>query len=343
VKGLWRVSLLVLSPALLCALALSPFAAASPLSQKKQRLHDVQAKLQKVYAKADAAVESYNQATGRLESVREQIKENEHLLKVAEYNLGIAEQQLQERAAEIYKSRDVNVVDVLFSSSSFDELVTELNLMQRIGDSDVDTVASIKAYKKDINDRRLELAADKKAAAKLVAERRAKKNKILGIEAQLKRMTGGLRADIKRLEAEQAAAAAAAAVDTSTGTPPPGGYDPGGPGHPEVVAIAQRYLGVKYVYGGASPSSGFDCSGLVMYCYAQIGIGLAHSATLQEQASQPVSISNLQAGDLVFFGGGGYYSHVGIYVGGGTMIDAPHTGAVVRYDSISGASIGGRL
>ena len=112
--------------------------------------------------------------------------------------------------------------------------------------------------------------------------------------------------------------------------------------HPAVVAIAQRYLGVPYVYGGASPS-GFDASGLTMYCYAQIGIGLSHGATMQQRASTPVPISALQPGDLVFFGNASYSHHVGIYVGGGSMIHAPHTGAVVSYGSIGGAWIGGRL
>ncbi len=118
--------------------------------------------------------------------------------------------------------------------------------------------------------------------------------------------------------------------------------DPGGSGQSAVVAIAQRYLGVPYVYGGASPS-GFDCSGLAMYCYAQIGIGLSHGATDQQRASTPVPLSALQPGDLVFFGGPSYSYHVGIYVGGGSMINAPHTGAVVSYGSISGAWIGGRF
>jgi cell wall-associated NlpC family hydrolase len=110
----------------------------------------------------------------------------------------------------------------------------------------------------------------------------------------------------------------------------------------EVVAIAERYLGVPYVFGGASPS-GFDASGLTMYCYAQVGIALDHGATDQQKACTPVPLSKLRPGDLVFFGNASYSHHVGIYIGGQTMIDAPHTGAVVQFDPISSAWIGGRL
>jgi peptidoglycan DL-endopeptidase CwlO len=97
------------------------------------------------------------------------------------------------------------------------------------------------------------------------------------------------------------------------------------------VNTAKAQLGKPYVYGAAGPDS-FDCSGLTMYAWRAGGVGLPHSAEMQYNAIAHISVSQLQPGDLVFF-----YTpieHVGIYVGGGQMIDAPYTGAVVRYDSI---------
>lgn len=333
--------LLLLAGILIFILTVAPAAGATPLSQKKARAVAIEAKLEALYPKVSLAVERYNQAMDRLATVRQQIHDNERMLKVAEYNLALARTQLKTRAVTMYKTRDVGFVDVLFATNSFDELVTQLDLMNRLGQSDVDTVKSIAAYKSDVNDRRLKLEADKKAASELVTEAKAEKDNVTALEAKLENMQRGVKAEIKRLQ-QQAAAAAQAQAQQSWGGGSVPVVDPGGPGHPEVVAIAQRYLGVPYVYGAAGPNA-FDCSGLTMYCYAQIGIGLAHGATAQQQASTPVPVNSLQPGDLVFFGGASYSYHVGIYVGGGSMIHAPHTGSVVSYGSISGAWIGGRF
>ena len=106
---------------------------------------------------------------------------------------------------------------------------------------------------------------------------------------------------------------------------------------PQAVAIAKRYLGIPYVWGGSTPTGGFDCSGLVMYVYKQLGITLDHYAAWQFLEGKRIAPANLEPGDLVFFepkaDGPG---HVGMYVGDGKMINAPHTGDVVRIVSIQG-------
>jgi cell wall-associated NlpC family hydrolase len=105
----------------------------------------------------------------------------------------------------------------------------------------------------------------------------------------------------------------------------------------KAVAIAARYLGVPYLWGGASPLTGFDCSGLTMYAYAQVGIHLTHYTGAQFHEGTPVPPTALQPGDLVFFDAGafGVPGHEGMYLGGGLFIQAPHTGDVVRISSLS--------
>ena len=99
----------------------------------------------------------------------------------------------------------------------------------------------------------------------------------------------------------------------------------------QVIGVAMQYLGVPYVWGGASPSQGFDCSGLTTYAFAQIGISLPHHAASQYNYGVAVSRDDLQPADLVFFNGLG---HMGMYIGGGQFIHAPHTGDVVKISSI---------
>ena len=145
-----------------------------------------------------------------------------------------------------------------------------------------------------------------------------------------------IREAVERLRRLQAAREAQARIGSGS---TPIGVGPGSPEgstvappsiHGGVVGIAMHYLGVPYVWGGSTPS-GFDCSGFVMYVFAQIGVGLPHSSYSQYGMGAPVSMSQLQPGDLVFFAGA---SHEGIYIGGGQFIHAPHTGDVVKISSL---------
>ena len=121
---------------------------------------------------------------------------------------------------------------------------------------------------------------------------------------------------------------------TSAPLPPPAQTTPSAPpsgGHPQAATIALRYLGVPYQWGGSTPA-GFDCSGLVMYVFAQLGISLPHFAAAQYGFGSPVARDQLQPGDLVFFEN---LNHVGIYIGGGQVVHAPTTGDVVKISNIA--------
>jgi putative cell wall-binding protein len=100
----------------------------------------------------------------------------------------------------------------------------------------------------------------------------------------------------------------------------------------KVVQKAVEYLGVPYLWGGAGPTNGFDCSGLCMYVYKQFGVSLPHSSRSMSTYGTAVAKSDLQPGDLVFF----YtpISHVGMYVGGGMMINAPRNGDLVCIEDV---------
>ena len=102
------------------------------------------------------------------------------------------------------------------------------------------------------------------------------------------------------------------------------------------VAIAERYLGIPYLWGGASPETGFDCSGLTMYVYSQLGISLMHYTGSQFGEGAHVPRDELRPGDLVFFHPGpAGPSHEGMYIGGGQFIHAPQTGDVVKISTLA--------
>ena len=120
----------------------------------------------------------------------------------------------------------------------------------------------------------------------------------------------------------------------STSLPSGGSAGRGSGTGADLVAEGERYLGVRYVYGGASPS-GFDCSGFTMYVYAQFGYSLPHGANRQLSYGTPISKGDLQPGDLVFFGSGSYANHVGMYIGGGEFVHAANSRSGVKISSLS--------
>jgi cell wall-associated NlpC family hydrolase len=185
-------------------------------------------------------------------------------------------------------------------------------------------------------------ASDKASIEGQLSARKTLLSSIRGQIAHLQAQEAARQVQLRRelaarvaAQQQQAPAAALAStvapvVSSDGGSAPVGPAPP--PTHSSVVSIAEHYLGVPYQWGGASPS-GFDCSGLVMYVFSQVGVSLPHSSYAQYGMGSPVSRDQLQPGDLVFFDGLG---HVGIYVGGGSFIHAPHTGDVVRISSLSG-------
>jgi cell wall-associated NlpC family hydrolase len=106
------------------------------------------------------------------------------------------------------------------------------------------------------------------------------------------------------------------------------------------ATIALREVGVPYVWGGASPTAGFDCSGLVYWAYGRLGVELPHSSYALWDMGRYVPRSRMEAGDLLFFSGLG---HVGIYIGRGRMVHAPYTGRPVEVVDLARSYYGSRL
>jgi peptidoglycan DL-endopeptidase CwlO len=334
------------------ALLAAPAAHAAPgsISSKEAQAQSVLAQIQGLDANLERAVDAYNLANEKLGQIESDLRENKLELRLARKNLRRSQALLSARLVEMYTSGNENTgLDVLLGSSSIDDLISRIDTMNRVSDQSTEVLRQVKVYRAAVKRRRARLKTAHVQQAELVAERSAQKASIEGqlaerqqllssIKDQIAEMQAAERARQAELEAQARArleTAGATVLDASAGAvvnPPETTYAPPPSKYGGVVGIAMQYLGTPYVYGGASPS-GFDCSGFVMYVFAQIGVSLPHNAAAQYGYGMPVSRDQLQPGDLVFFNGLG---HDGIYIGGNQFIHSPHTGDVVKISSISG-------
>ena len=273
-------------------------------------------------------------------------------LGVARTNFKRAQRALARQALSVYTSSDSNsTIEVIFGASSLDDLLNRIDTVNRVNDQQSTVVGDVKTFRKAVAVEEAKLHRAQLQQKQVVAQRLAEKTSIQSKLAQRNELLRSVRSEIVHLRAverarqlalarqvrEQQAQQALQPPVASFGVSAPAASQPVTVAAPSsqysgVVGIAMRYLGTPYVWVGASPS-GFDCSGLVMYVYSQVGVSLPHSSYAQYAAGVPVSYGDLQPGDLVFFDGLG---HVGIYVGGGNFIHAPHTGDVVKISSLSG-------
>jgi cell wall-associated NlpC family hydrolase len=329
------VALAVMSVAVAAGVS-APAASADTLSQKRAQARAAQEHLTALENAAEKRIEAYDAIHQKFLQTRTAMRLNLQSLRVAQNNLKAAKLRLEASVTETYKTGGEDAFSYLLAARSIGELVDQMQVMQRVNGINKTLLNEITQYKSEISNRQALLAKQLKAVKTQQRASAAAKASAVSAVSRQKSYISGLKASIQRILDEQAAARerAAEAAAAAAGTSPVVGDIPAPPSSTlggQAVAIAEQYLGVPYVYGGASPS-GFDCSGLVMYVYAQLGVSLPHNAAAQFSVLPHVPLSDLEPGDLVFFNGLG---HVGIYVGNGTMIHAPHTGTVVQFGSIN--------
>jgi cell wall-associated NlpC family hydrolase len=335
--------------ATLCAAA-SANATPGTVASKQAQAQQVLAQIQTIDDSLGVAVESYNLANVRLGKIESDQRENRLQLKVTRANLRIAQDSLAARLVSAYTStQDNSTLSVLLGATSLDDLLNRIEAVNSTSQQDASIVQQVTSFKAAIQRHRIELRQAHSEQRTIVAQKAAQKQRIESQLASRRQLLSSIKGQIERIRATEAAqqrqlAAAARSrlsggiqvslpdgVGISASTPEGSTVAPPNV-HGGVVGIAMHYLGVPYVWGGSTPR-GFDCSGFVAYVFAQIGVSLPHSSYAMFGMGTSISIGDLQPGDLVFFTGA---SHMGIYIGGGQFIHAPHTGDVVKISSMSG-------
>jgi peptidoglycan DL-endopeptidase CwlO len=364
--------------ALLCTLGLAALAAAvaatvarahstPQIRAEQSRERTVMAQVNAIGRKLQAADDAWGLARHQVALVNHDLQRNQYRLHIARGNLKASQKRLMSRLYSIYVNGTPSTVDVLAGAHSLSQLINRAESAQAISNQDAMLGKQALTFERAVQARERRLKQLKQTRENALHRAAVEKTTVAGELAQQRRLLASIHSSIAQLQAQEAAreraariaaeqrlkaelaaqAAAKKAREQAQPTPTPSAPAPvltppspvgvptggSGAGHPQAASIALGELGVPYVYGGSSPS-GFDCSGLVMWVYARLGISLPHYTVAQWNATAP--ISSPAPGDLVFFNGLG---HVGIYIGGGRFVDAPHTGSVVRIDSI--ANFGG--
>jgi cell wall-associated NlpC family hydrolase len=317
-------------------------AAAPPAAAKRAEAQQVLEQIHALDMQVEQAIEEYNAAKIELDEIHKEQRDNARHLALAKASFRQAQSTLQGRLLALYTGGETSTLEILLGATSLSDFLSRTDTVNRVSKQDMRIVREIQAAKDEM---RVREAALKKAQARqtvVVADLAAQKSSIQGQLAQRQQLLSTIKSQIASIEAAEAKRQARLrelaeqrVQNTPSSSPsgPPETFVDGSAPPPQyggVVGIAMRYLGVPYVWGGASPS-GFDCSGLVVYVFAQVGRSLPHNAAMQYGYGSPVSRAQLAPGDLVFFNGLG---HVGIYIGGGQFIHAPHSGDVVKISSL---------
>ncbi len=337
---MWRaqVAAAALAALTLAVAAASPAAAApgDTLSGLRAEAAQARREVARLDQRATAATERYNLARAALDEVNVRLQAARRDLARRQSELDTAQALLGERLALMYKDGGYSLLDVLFAVDHFDEVETQIGYFRSITEADEAEAERIAAIEAQVTGLTEQVEEERAAALEQEMSLRERQADIEDELAARQALIADLDARVKKLLAEMTRLDAAASrrlareagVDLATIA--------GTPAQIAVVGETMKYLGIPYVWGGASPSQGFDCSGLVMYVYGKFGVSFPHGATLQARMGRPVPLSRMQPADLVFFGDVTFYSHVGIYIGNGLFIEAPHTGDVVKVSRLAG-------
>jgi cell wall-associated NlpC family hydrolase len=324
------LSLLATLIAATSILAVMPGAVAEP----RLTLRQAQNRVEALHHEAEVATERYNNGRIQLAEVQRELRQVTKRLNRAKAAVGGMQSAMGQMAAASYKSGGIDMAMQLVFADDPQAFLQQATALDQLSRRQSVTLRRITAARQQLAQNRLAADQQRQRLAALQAQLGADKRTIEARIADAQRVVASLRAaDRARLAAAARATVRASRSARSTVTGGGGTYTGPASGRAAIaVRTAYAQLGDPYVYGAGGPDS-FDCSGLTSYAWRAAGVSLPHSSSAQYGSGPHVSRSSLQPGDLVFFYSP--ISHVGIYIGGGKMIDAPHPGTSVRITSIS--------
>lgn len=266
-----------------------------------------------------------------LDELNTKITEVNEQLKVENENLDNQYEDMKLRIKYMYEDKNSSIAEAFLTSKDMSEAINKSEYIQQVYSYDRDKLEEMSQTAKKIEDLKTSLEEEQ-------TELNSKADELTSKQSLLYTTLEKLKSDEADYESKIVAAqnrAAEQAAKNNAGKIPMNANNDSAVAS-SIVALAYSLCGVPYVYGGSSPS-GFDCSGFTSYCFKQNGIYIARTASAQSVGGQRINgLSNALPGDLIFYPG-----HVGIYIGNGQIIHAPHSGDVVKVASANIMTITG--
>lgn len=335
-----RLTVAVLLAITLVAVGVAPSIAdpADQVRATKAQLDNARAKLEALNQKFTQLVEEYDFARVQLAETQAKLDDAQAIVDRATNAATAARSALNSRTSAAYQGTTGTALDMLLGSRDFSDFADRLEFLNEMAAHDADLASqaqvtgeeaaraaeALTALKLDQEEHKAELEKAKDEISKNIDEQQKIVSKY---QLEYQQALAAQRA------AEQAAAEAAAAATTSSSSGGSGYTPPTSSGAAGAVEAALSMQGKPYVWGAADPDVGFDCSGLTMWAWAQVGVSLPHSSSAQYSAVPHVSRDQLQPGDLLFFYSP--ISHVAMYIGGNQMVHASHPGEPVAVVTIA--------
>ncbi|HWB66954.1 MAG TPA: NlpC/P60 family protein [Mycobacteriales bacterium] len=348
------------------AVSRSKQAVADAQAQVDQVAHQVaraESKMQRLATSAEVAIEAYDGARVKLAAAEQAAATAKHTLDLANRHVAHSRQAVIRFARAAYESGGLSAIDALFLPGGASAMVSRIGAVNAISDHSRDTMQRFDAaqlFQRVVSQQADAARGNAQAAATRAAHAKAAAEAQVAAQSSLLHRLQHKRAQLRALltvaqqhadAVERAHLAALAAARQAVEAPAPAGVPTGGvqgsgslagtisaSTGAAAVREAEAQIGKPYQWGGAGPDT-FDCSGLVMWAYAHVGVHLDHWTGDQWNEGAHISTSQLRPGDLLFFAyntsAPSTIHHVGMYIGGGQMVEAPYTGADVRISSAS--------
>ena len=314
---------------------------ADQLSDARAKASQISSQISSMQMQITTLNERYNAAQYHLSQIQSQIQATQTAMVKAQAQVASDTENLRQSAVDAYIMAGAQQTTNPLFSTNQKTYAAQAEYGHVASSKLSDNVARLTAAQDFLKSAKVQLTTQQSAAQEQTNAASAALSQANGLQAQLKSTLGGLNGQIASLVAQQQAAAQAAAHQGWN----TGGYTtrvfpapPAAPGAAGAVAAAMSQVGTPSVWGGSQPG-GFDCSGLMMWAWGRAGVGLPHFSGAQMGSTAPVPFNAMQPGDLLFYGPGGS-QHVAMYIGGGQMVEATHTGDFVRVDPVRGGFVG---